>query len=323
MTGCTPDSGQPEMSQPDLSQPATGVLRTPEARFNSLAEFNYAPHYIGIPYQDQWLRMHYIDEGPRDAPVILALHGQGEWSYAYRHMIPLFVAAGYRVVAPDFIGFGRSDKLPNDADYEFADHVSWLTAFIGQMNFDTDVTGFLFDWGGYFGLPIAAANPEYFDRLVLTNTLLPRGSGGGTKFFKKWRAEILSRPQFPMAQMVSEGVKTPLTAGAIAAYDAPFPDETYKAGPRRFPMIVPIEDTDTAAPANKAAWEKLSDFDKPTLTIYSKMFAKSDSLGPNPMIEHISGAKGQPHALIDAGFYSVDDAGTELAELTIAFIGGQ
>jgi haloalkane dehalogenase len=316
MTGCTPKSGQP-----DLSQPATGVLRTPDARFDSLTGFDYAPHYIGILHQDQWLRMHYLDEGPRDAPVILALHGQGQWSYAYRNMIPLFVAAGYRVVAPDFIGFGRSDKLPNDTDYEFADHVGWLTTFIDRMNFDTDVTGFLFDWGGYFGLPIVAENPQFFDRLVLTNTMLPKGNSGGSQFFKKWRAEILSRPQFPMAQMVSEGVKKPLTAGVITAYDAPFPDETYKAGPRRFPLIVPIEDTDTGAQANKAAWDKLANFDKPTLTIYSKMFAKSDSLGPNPLIEQIPGAEDQPHALIDAGFYSIDDAGTELAERTIAFIG--
>ena len=308
-------------NEPPSSGPAPGVLRTPDARFENMAGFDYAPLYIDIPYQGSALRMHYVDEGPKDAPVILALHGQGQWSYAYRDMIPIFLAAGYRVVAPDFIGFGRSDKLPNDTDYEFADHVAWLTTFIDQMDFDTEVTAFLFDWGGYFGLKIAADHPEYFDRLVLANTALPKGYNGGSEFFKKWRAGILARPEFPMAQMVNEGVKIPLSDEAMRAYDAPYPDESYKAGPRRFPLILPIEDTDAAAPANKAAWGKLASYDKPTLTLYSKMFAKSDSLGPNPLIEHIPGADGQPHAVIDASFYIVDDASVELAEKTVEFIG--
>ncbi len=303
------------------SAPPAGVMRTPESRFAGLVDFPYTPRYHALPWRDGRIRMHYIDEGPRDAPVILCLHGQGQWSWAYHRMIPLFLAAGYRVVAPDFIGFGRSDKLPADTDYEFADHVAWLATFIAEMDLGNDVTAFMFDWGGYFGLRIAAEQPALFDRLVLANTLLPRGNSGGSAFFRKWRAGILARPVFPMAQMVEEGTKTRLDADALAAYDAPFPDERYKTGPRRFPLIVPIDDADTAAPDNKAAWQALAGFDKPVLTIYSRMFAGSASLGPAPIIGHIPGAIGQPHALIDdASFYIVDDAPEELARRTLAFI---
>lgn len=302
---------------------ASGVMQTPEARFDNLANFDYQPHYLQMAYKDGGIRMHYLDEGPKDAPIILLLHGQGEWSYSYRDMMPIFLEAGYRVVAPDFIGFGRSDKLPNDSDYEFDDHVQWLTTFIDEMNFEQDTTAFLFDWGGYFGLRIAADRPELFDRMVLANTLLPRGDNGsgGAKRFKKWRAGILARPEFPMGEMVAEGVRVKLTPEAIAAYDAPFPDESYKAGPRRFPMILPIELANKASAANKVAWDKLASYEKPVLTIFSKMFARSASLGPQQHLDHIPGTKGQDHALIKkASFYIVDDASKELAERTLAFI---
>ena len=303
------------------AEPMDGVLRTPDQRFAAIADFPYTPNYLTVPHENGRLRMHYIDEGPRDAPVILAFHSQGQWAYAYRDMIPIFVDAGYRVVVPDFIGFGRSDKLARGEDYEFDDHVTWLTSFIEQMQFDTDVTAFMFDWGGYLGLRVVADHPDFFDRLVLANTGLPRGTSSGTQFFKRWRAGMLARPEVPQGQMVNEGVMNKLTEAEIAAYDAPYLDESYKAAPRRFPMIIPIEDGDKAAPANKAAWDKLAEFDKPVLTIFSRMFATSDSLGPIPLIEQIPGTAGQDHALIDrASFYIVDDASQELAERTLAFI---
>ena len=303
-----------------LAKPAS-VLRTPDSHFENLTDFAFKPRYMKLPYQDGAIRMHYLDEGPKDAPVILCLHGQGQWSYAYRHMIPTLVAAGFRVVAPDFIGFGRSDKLPNERDYEFADHVQWLTMFIKEMQFEQEVTAFLFDWGGYFGLRIAAQNPELFDRMVLANTLLPKGKNKGSDFFKKWRQSILARAEFPMGDMVNEGVMTRLAPTVIAAYDAPFPNERYKAGPRRLPSILPVEDSDTAAAANKAAWQQLAAYNKPTMTIFSKMLAQSDDLGPQHLIDHIPGAKGQPHVLISkAGFYIVDDASATLAKWTIDFI---
>jgi len=194
-----------------VTDAAPEVLRTPEARFAAIDDFPYPPRYATVYRDGTPLRMHYIDAGPRNAPVILCLHGQGQWSYAYRDMLPIFVAAGYRVIAPDFIGFGRSDKLARDADYEFADHVAWLTNFIEDMSLGDDVTAFLFDWGGYFGLRIAGEHPELFGRLVLANTTLPRGDSGGSQFFKRWREGILARPAFPMGDMVAEGALAPLS----------------------------------------------------------------------------------------------------------------
>jgi haloalkane dehalogenase len=293
------------------------VLRTPDERFEDLPDFDFDPHYLAIPHGRGEVRMHYLDEGDPDGDVILLLHGQGQWAYAYRHMIPLLVAEGFRVVVPDYIGFGRSDKLTRDEDYTFTMHVNWITSFIQQMNFK-NCTAYMFDWGGYFGLRVMAEHPELFDKVALSNTQLPIASSpSGAKWFKKWRAGIMKMPTFPMGKMVNSGATTKLSPKIIEAYNAPYPDETYKTGPRRFPFIVPISEDMPSIPENRAAWEVLKTFEKPVLTIFSDPVM---GMSPTPIQEHIPGSKGQPHAgLKKAGFYITDDRSDDIAKMLIQF----
>lgn len=294
---------------PAMMQP----LRTPDERFLHLPEYDFAPHYLDIPDERFGsLRMHYVEEGPAEGPPLLLLHGQGSWAYLYRRMIPLLVASGFRVIAPDYIGFGRSDKLPSTEDYTFQRHIDWLTSFLDQMGL-RNVSAYLFDWGGFFGLRIAAERPEFFGRLVLSNTNLPTGQGGGNAWFINWRAQQLAMPRFPQGEMVNDGVVHKLRPEIIAAFDAPYPDESYKTGPRRFPMILPILAEDPAAIANGRAWDVLAGWQKPVLTIYSAAFAGS-AMGPERLLAHLPGAEGQPHALLkDANFYLTEDQGDEIA----------
>jgi haloalkane dehalogenase len=304
-------------------QPKTSaVLRTPDSCFEHLPDYAFEPHYASVAderYGD--LRMHYLDEGSPQAPVVLLTPTQGSWVYIYRKMIPLLVNAGYRVLAPDYIGFGRSDKLPHEDDYSFQRHIDWLRSLLNQLEV-RNATGFLFDWGGFFGLRLAAEEPHYFARLICLNTQLPTGDPSpGHAWFRKWRAEMLAMPRFPQGEMVVTGVVSKLPPAVIAAYDAPYPDPGYLSGPRRFPMILPIDPDNPARPANLAAWDKLSRYEKPVLTLYSEAFLGT-STGPERLIEHIPGAKNQPHAGIpNTSFYLVEDAWQELADRTIDFIG--
>ncbi len=296
-----------------------GILRTPDECFADLPGYDFSPHYAELPDNDfGTLRMHYLDEGPRDGSTILLLHGQGCWSYIFRDMIPVLVAAGHRVIAPDFIGFGRSDKLPGTDDYTFEKHVRWLTTFFRTMKFDR-ITAYLFDWGGYFGLRIAAEHPDLFSRIALSNTLLPTGDAPGREWFINWRAEQFAMPRFPQGEMVDDGTHRKLSPETIAAFDAPYVDETYKTGPRRFPMILPISPDMPSVPENVAAWALLAVWKKPVLTLFSAAFAGT-AMGPEKLLGHIPGTVGQPHALLaDAGFYIVEDQPLELARRLVTF----
>jgi haloalkane dehalogenase len=298
------------------------VIRTPDACFDNLPNYDFKPHYLEVPDEKFGrLRMHYLDEGPADGQIILLMHGQGCWSYIFRDMIPVLVGGGYRIIAPDYIGFGRSDKLPSTEDYSFQKHIDWLTAFFRGMQLE-GITAYLFDWGGFFGLRIAAEHPEIFERIALSNTQLPTGDSPGRDWFINWRAEQFALPQFPQGEMVNSGVKNKLSAETIAAFDAPYIDETFKTGPRRFPMILPISPDDPAAPANKIAWAKLASWGKPVLTLYSSDFTGS-SMGPDKILNQIPGTRGQNHALLgNAGFYIVEDKATELAERLLEFAAG-
>ncbi|MDH3509298.1 MAG: haloalkane dehalogenase [Gammaproteobacteria bacterium] len=295
------------------------VIRTPDDRFENLPEFPFKPHYMSLPDEKFGsLRMHYLDEGPADGKIILLMHGQGCWTYIFRKMIPLLTDGGYRVIAPDYIGFGRSDKLPSTEDYSFQKHVDWLTAFFHAVQLD-GATAYLFDWGGFFGLRIAAEHPDFFNRIALSHTQLPTGHPAGREWFIKWRAEQFALPAFPQGEMVNSGVKHQLSPETIAAFDAPYLDESYKTGPRRFPMILPISPDDPAAETNQAAWRILASWDKPVLTLFSADFTGS-AMGPAKILNHIPGTRGQNHALLDdAGFYIVEDQAKELAERLLAF----
>lgn len=299
----------------------TQILRTPDERFANLPEFDFEPHYAELHDAEFGsLRMHYVDEGPHDGPIMLLLHGQGCWSYIFRKMIPILTAGGFRVIAPDFIGFGRSDKLPGTEDYTFEKHVGWLTAFFRLMEFK-GIDAYLFDWGGFFGLRIAGDHPEIFNRIALSNTQLPVGDTPGTEWFINWRAEQFALPQFPQGEMVDDGAVHKLSPETIAAFDAPYPDENYKTGPRRFPMILPISSDMGSVPENLAAWQRLGSWEKPVLTLFSASF-EGTAMGPAKLLNHIPGTASQKHQLLDdAGFYIVEDQPVELAERLLEFAG--
>ncbi|MGI9341238.1 MAG: haloalkane dehalogenase [Gammaproteobacteria bacterium] len=292
----------------------TAILRSPDENFANLPGFAYPPNYVELRDAEFGpLRMHYVDAGPRDGDTMLLLHGQGCWSYLFREMIPPLTAAGLRVIAPDFIGFGRSDKLPRTDDYTFEKHVGWLQAFFDSMGF-AGISAYLFDWGGFFGLRIAAERPALFERIALSNTNLPTGDAPGSEWFINWRAQQFALPKFPQGEMVDDGAFHKLSAETIAAYDTPYPDETYKTGPRRFPMILPISPDMDSVAENRAAWERLAEWNKPVLTLFSSSFAGT-AMGPERILSHIPGAQAQDHALLDeAGFYIVEDQPAELAE---------
>ena len=301
--------------------PAIPVLRTPEEHFTALTDFPFEPHYTEIDDPDLGpLRVHYLDEGPQDGEIIVLLHGQATWSYSFRKMIPLFTEAGYRVIAPDLVGFGRSDKPADWEAHTFQKHVDWLEATLLALNID-NATGFLFDWGGYFGLRVAVERPDIFARLVLCTTTMPRANGlFSAMWVAGWRRYIYAPDVFPISGMVSEMTDNELDANTLTGLDAPYPDETYKAGPRRMPLMIPATFLHPATEPNRAAWKALANWEKPTLTLISERLA-TRGFNPKEFHEQIPGAAKQPHMLYpDTGFFLIEDAPVELALKTIEFI---
>ena len=298
------------------------VLRTPEDRFATLTDYPFAPHYIDIDDTTGGaLRVHYLDEGPRDAAPVLLMHGEPTWSYLYRHMIPVLTAAGHRVVAPDLVGFGKSDKPALRTDYTYARHVAWMTDWLRRVDLQ-DITLFCQDWGGLIGLRLVAAMPDRFARVVTSNTALPTGDRPLGPAFAAWRTFSQEVPDFRAGRIVHGGTVTKLTEAEQAAYDAPFPDDSYKAGARVFPTLVPDTPDDPEAPANRAAWEVLRHFDKPWLTAFGaddKIMAGVDAV----FQKAIPGAAGQPHVVLpNAGHFLQEDVGPELARIVADFISG-
>lgn len=291
------------------------ILRTPDERFADLPGFNFAPHYVEI----QGLRMHYVDEGPRDADPVLLLHGEPSWCYLYRKMLPVITRAGHRAVAPDFIGFGRSDKLAGKEDYSYQMHVDTLAALVDRLDL-RKITLFGQDWGGLIGLRIAAEHPERFARIVAANTGLPTGDQQLPEAFLRWQEFSQTSPVFDIGSIVQGGTVTTLSDDVVAAYNAPFPDDSYKAGARVFPSLVPTAPDDPAAPANRKAWEVLRRWEKPFLTAFSD----SDPVtrgGDRVFQLQVPGAKNQPHATIKGGGHFLqEDKGVELAAIVVDFI---
>ena len=245
------------------------VLRTPDERFANLPDYPFAPKYAVIPDGAHGtLRVHYVDEGPREGRAILCLHGEPTWSFLYRKMIPPLAAAGYRAIAPDLVGFGRSDKPADRADYTYARHLDWLRASIDALGLQRIVL-VAQDWGGLLGLRLVAEMPERFDAVVVANTFLPTGDEPPNAAFARWRDASQRMPRFDAGSILARTCTPPLTDDIAAAYDAPFPDESFCAGARAFPMLVPTTPDDVSAVPNRAAWEMLRRFEKPTLCAFS------------------------------------------------------
>jgi len=291
------------------------TLRTPDERFANLPGYGFPPHYLEI----DGLRVHYVDEGPRQAPPILLLHGEPSWSYLYRKMIPVLTAAGHRCVAPDLVGFGRSDKPVRREDYTYQRHVDWMRGVLERLDLRA-VTLVCQDWGGLIGLRLAAEHEDRFARIVAANTFLPTGDTPPGPAFLAWQTYSQETPDFHVGAIVRGGCVTDLPADVIAAYDAPFPDDRYKAGARQFPMLVPTSPNDPAAAPNRQAWEVLGRWQKPFLTAFSDM--DPITTGADRLLRHtIPGTQGQPHTTITgAGHFLQEDKGEDLARVVADFI---
>ncbi|HEY6274011.1 MAG TPA: haloalkane dehalogenase [Terriglobales bacterium] len=290
-------------------------LRTPDDRFVSLPGFDFAPRYVDIG----GLRMHYVDEGPANAAPVLLLHGEPSWCYLYRKMVPILAAARHRVIAPDLIGFGRSDKPVRREDYTYQHHVDWMAAFVRALDLSR-ITLFGQDWGGMIGLRVLAKNPDRFQRIVVANTGLPTGDHPASDGFLRWREFSQTTPNFHAGGIVKGACRSQLSANVIAAYDAPFPDDRYKAGARQFPVLVPVRPDDPASQANRQAWQELQRWNKPLLTAFSDADPVTQG-GERPFQKLVPGAQSQPHVTIrDAGHFLQEDKGEELAEVVVRFL---
>jgi haloalkane dehalogenase len=291
------------------------ILRTPEERFVALPGYAFTPHYIEV----DGLRIHYVDEGPRAAAPVLLLHGEPSWSYLYRKMIPVISAAGNRCVAPDLVGFGRSDKPTERGEYTYQRHVDWLRGAIEALDL-RDITLVCQDWGGLLGLRLVAEHADRFARVVAANTFLPTGDIAPGQAFLMWREYSQTTPEFHVGGIVKGGCATELPKEVVAAYDAPFPDDRYKTGARQFPLLVPAAPDDPAAPANRAAWAVLRRWTKPFLTAFSDrdpITAGGDAI----FQREIPGCKDQPHTTIKgAGHFLQEDKGEDLARVIVDFI---
>lgn len=281
------------------------VLRTPDAAFAGIQDYPFSSHYLDVTDADSGtaLRVHYIDEGPRDAPVVLMMHGEPSWSYLYRNMIGPVVAAGYRVVAPDLIGFGKSDKPASQSDYSYARHVAWMRNWLEQMDLQR-ITLACQDWGSLVGLRLVSEMPDRFAGVTLSNGGLPEG-GPAPRAFAIWRAFSRWSPVFPIGKIVSAGTKRGLSDAEIAAYDAPFPDASFKAGARIFPSFVPFENN-VALPDQKRAWEIFDKWDKPFLCCFSDR-DKITRGGESRFIGRVPGTAGQNHRALSGGHFIQED----------------
>lgn len=293
------------------------AVRTPDDRFASLPDYAFEPHYVEI---GDGLRVHYVDEGPPDAAPVLLMHGEPSWSFLYRKMIPVLVKAGHRCIAPDLVGFGRSDKPSEQDDYTYDRHVRWMSEVVFDQLDLRAITFFGQDWGSLIGLRLVAAQPDRFARVIIGNGGLPTGDRPPNEAFLAWQKFSREATVFPIGGIISGGCAGTLSDEVVAAYDAPFPDDTYTAGARKFPSLVPTSPADAEHDANVKAWEVLRAFDKPFLCTFSD----SDPItkgGERQFIGQVRGAEGQAHTKIEgAGHFLQEDKGEELAGVIVDFI---
>jgi haloalkane dehalogenase len=303
--------------------PPMQTLRTPDDRFAALPDFPYEPRYAEVPDGDGdggTLRMAWIEDGPADGDPVLLLHGEPSWSFLYRTMIPLLVAAGHRVVAPDLVGFGRSDKPTQQGDHTYARHVEWVRALAFDVLELRHVTLVGQDWGGLIGLRLAAEHPERFARIVAANTGLPTGDHPMPEIWHRFREVIQSTPVVDVGRFVQAGCLRPMPDDVRAGYDAPFPDESYKAAARAMPGLVPTTPTDPATEANRAAWAALAGSPTPALVAFSDGDPITRDMAPI-LQAALPGARDRTHPVIEnAGHFLQEDAGPELAASIVEFI---
>jgi len=297
------------------------ILRTPDERFVDLPEFPFAPHYVEIDDGDGGrLRVHYLDEGPADGPPVLLMHGEPSWCFLYRKMIPVLTAAGNRAIAPDLVGFGRSDKPASRTEYTYQRHVDWMRRAVIERLDLHDATLVGQDWGGLIGLRLVTEHPDRFSRVVAANTMLPTGDHNPGEAFLAWQRYSQETPNFHVGGIIKGGTTSEMTPEVIAAYDAPFPDESYKEGARQFPLLVPTRPDDPAAGPNRAAWDVLRAWKKPFLTAFSDSDAITRG-GERVFQSIVPGAAGRDHPTIaGGGHFLQEDAGPQLAHVVAEFI---
>ena len=297
------------------------TLRTPDARFADVPDFPYPARYADVPDPDGGtLRMAWVEAGPPDGPPVLLLHGEPTWSYLYRTMLPVLADAGLRAIAPDLVGFGRSDKPAEPGDHTYARHVEWVRSFAFDALDLRGVTLVGQDWGGLIGLRLVAEHPDRFGAYVVANSGLPTGDRDMPEVWWRFRRAVESAEALDVGRLVRSGCRVPLSGAAAAAYDAPFPDETYKAGPRVMPTIVPTRPDDPATPANRAAWEVLRGLDLPLLCAFSD--GDPITAPMLPLLRELPGAAGREHPTITgAGHFLQEDAGPALAAEIVRFLG--
>jgi haloalkane dehalogenase len=297
------------------------ALRTPDDRFEALTDFPFTPHYAEVT---DGLRMHYLDEGPASGPIVVLMHGEPSWSYLYRTMIPVLLEAGLRVVAPDLVGFGRSDKPAQRDDHTYERHVEWLRSTLldpGGLDL-REVTMVCQDWGGLLGLRLLGEHPDRFARVVAANTGLPDGSYRLGEEWWQFHDFVDRTEDLPVGLLVQFGSGTELPDEVVAAYDAPFPDASYKAGPKVMPDLIPQDPDDVAAAPAQAAWDVLRRFEGPFLCAFSDgdpITRGADAL----FTGSVPGAAGQPHTTITgAGHFLQEDQGPQLARVVVDWLRG-
>jgi haloalkane dehalogenase len=293
------------------------VYRTPDQRFADLPDFPWEPSYVTT---SDGLRVAVVDEGPRDARPVLLLHGEPSWSFLYRKMVPVLLDAGLRVVVPDLVGFGRSDKPTRDDDYTYARHVEWMRSSLFDELDLHDVVLVCQDWGGLIGLRLLAEHPDRFGHVVAANTGLPDGTRRLPESWWAFHEFVQRTPDLPIGLLVSSGCAEPMAQDVVAAYDAPFPTVESKAGARRFPSLIPQSLDDPATPDNQRAWEVLHRLETPFLTAFSDKDPITAG-GERYLQKSIPGAQGQPHVTIEGGGHFLqEDRGPQLAQVVVDWL---
>ena len=290
------------------------ILRTPASRFENLSGYNYEENFYTL---SDGLRMHYVEQGEGD-PTILMLHGEPSWSYLYRKMINVFDQKGWRSLAPDLIGFGKSDKPADRKDYTYASHQKWLYEWFESLNLESTYL-FVQDWGGLLGLRLAIDYKEKIKGLIIANTFLPAGYSEPNEAFSQWRDFSQKIPEFDVGRIIDRATVSKLSAEVTEAYNAPYPDESYKEGAREFPALVPFGNDNPECLKNREYWKELVKWEVPTLTLFSDSDPIMSGL-EKVFQDKIPGCKGQPHSIIKGGGHFLqEDKGEEIAEKIIAW----